>query len=119
MKEFVTTCDLTCNGEKIDDFKTFTEDARVLRKAINLMKTTGRAKVTPRYGFSLDYVVPANGAEFDFDSVEDGTFTVEYDGGERVTFGDVSVTEVGESKADEENEMVRTIKFIAGSRIKE
>jgi hypothetical protein len=119
MDKYSCTVAFVCNGKEIDDFKTYTEDARALRKAVQLMKKTGIMKVTPRYGFSLAYVVPRDEPEFDFDSVEDGTVVIEHDNGGRTTFTGCSVLEVGEEKYDGENEPVKDIKFIAAARIKE
>lgn len=108
--EFVTRCTLECNGQAIEDFKSYKEAAVVHRKTVNLMHKTGFAALTPRYGFSVDYVVPT-GPEFDFAAVKNGRFTVEYEGGGRRTYTGVSMLQRGESTIDGENEMVRTIDF--------
>jgi hypothetical protein len=117
--EYVNRCTLTVNGQAIEDFKSFTDNERELRKAVNLMNRTGRCRVTERPGCKLDYVVPLDGEEFNFDDVEDGTLTVEYENGTRTTFSGVSTAKIGEAKIDGENEVVRTIEFIAEKRVKE
>lgn len=119
MDEYVSTVSLTCNGQEIDDFQTFEEDARVLRKAVKLMKKTGVMGVTPTYGFSVGYVIPKNKPEFDFDAVQDGTFVVDYENGHRTTFTGCSVLEVGSEKYDGDKEATKEIKFIAAGRVKE
>lgn len=119
MEEYISTVSLECNGHALDDFKAFEEDTRTLRKAIKLMKKTGLLGVTPVYGFNLDYVVPKNRAEFDFDAVQDGTVVVDYENGSRTTFTGCSVLEVGSVKYDGENEAVKNIKFIAAGRVQE
>lgn len=111
--EFVTRCKLECNGKAIEDFKSYKESAVVHRKAVNLMHKTGFATQTPRFAFSLDYVVPTAGPEYDFAAVENGRFTAEYEGGRRRTFTGVSVLQIGDSTIDGENEMVRAIDFSA------
>lgn len=117
--EYVNRCTLTVNGQAIEDFKSFTDNERELRKAVNLMNKTGRCRVTERPSCKVDYVVPLSGPEFDFDEVEGGTLTVEYENGTRLTFSGVSTSKVGEMKIDGENEAVRTIEFIAEKRVKE
>jgi len=119
MDEYVSTVSLECNGQEIDDFNTFEEDARVLRKAVQLMKKTGVMGVTPRYGFTVGYVIPKNKPEYDFESVQDGTFTVDKDNGRRITFTGVSTLEVGSVKYDGDKEATKDIKMIAGKRIEE
>ena len=119
MDEYVSTVSLECNGQAIDDFNTFEEDARVLRKAVKLMKKTGIMGVTPTHGFTVGYVVPKNKPEFDFDSVQDGTFVVDYENGSRTTFTGCSVLEIGSVKYDGDKEATKDIKFIAGNRVPE
>ena len=117
MDEFLSTVSLECNSQVIDDWSTFEEDARVLRKAVNLAKKTGVMSVTQRHGFTVGYAVPKNKPEFDFDSVQDGTFTVDYENGRRVTFTGCSVVEVGALKFDGDKEAIKDIKFIASARV--
>lgn len=119
MDEYVSTVSLECNGQEIDDFQTFEEDPRVLRSAVKLMKKTGVMGVTPQYGFTVSYVIPRNKPEFDFESVQGGTFVVDYENGTRVTFTGVSVLEIGSVKSDGQKETTKDIKFIAANRVKE
>lgn len=119
MDKYVSTIDFIANGQQIDDFQTFEEDARVLRKTVNLMKKTGVMSVTPRYGFKLGYVVPTDKPRFDFEGIEGGTVVIEKDSGGRITFTDVSVLEVGSLKFDGDKEATQDISFIAGNRIEE
>ena len=117
--EYVNRCTLAVNGQSIDDFKSFTDNERELRKSVNLMNKTGHCRVTERPGCKLDYVVPMDADEFNFEEVEGGTLTVEYENGTRITFSGVSTAKIGEAKIDGENEVVRTIEFIAEGRAKE
>lgn len=119
MSEYVSLCTLAINGQEITDFKTFTDNEREIRKPVPLMNKTGRCRVTARPGCKLDYVVPMDGEEFDFDSVENGTLTVQYENGRRTTYSGVSTAKVGEAKLDGEKEVVRTIEFIAEKRVEE
>jgi hypothetical protein len=111
--EYVDRCTLECNGQAIEDFKAFKEGAVVHRKAVNLMHKTGFSSQTPRHTFSVDYVVPTAGTEYDFAAVENGRLTVTYEGGRRRTYTGVSCGQIGESTVDGENAMTRTIDFIA------
>jgi len=112
---YVVRCEVEVNGSQVTDFKGFTESAVTTAKPVNLMHSTGVAKVTKRFGFSLQYVIPMTGP-VDWYDVSDSTASVVYDNGERVDFGGVEVTEVGEASTDGENEMVQTITFMAATR---
>lgn len=112
---YVTRASLEINGASITDFKAFTEKTRTIRKAVPLMYKTGAAELTQRFSGDLDYVVPRSAA-VEFDAITAGTLTIEFDSGERVDFGGVHVTEVGDAAIDGENELVRKISFVAETR---
>jgi len=114
--KYILKCTLSANGTEITDFKAFAEGERILRKQINLMNKTGHATMTPRYGVTLDYVVPSAGDEFDWDAIENGTLVAEYDGGRRVLFSGVSTLTVGEAALDQDNELVKKISLGASDR---
>lgn len=114
--EYINRCILAVNGRNIDDFKSFTDNERELAKPVNLMNKTGHCAVTQRPGCKVDYVVPLDGEEFDFESVKDGTVTADYENGKRVIFTGVRTLKIGEDKIDGENELVRTIEFGAEKR---
>jgi hypothetical protein len=105
MALYVTRAALEINGAVETNFKSFTEKSRVMRKMVPLMYHSGTANLTQRYQVELDYVWPAVGA-FDFDQVQGGTLTVEYDDGTRVDFGGVSTLETGDVTVDGENEKI-------------
>lgn len=119
MEQYISTITLDINGQQMDDFNSFTEKERVFKKAVGLMNTTGILKTRERHFFDLDYVIPANKPEFDFVAVEDGTVTVDYENGKRVSFGEVHCLAIGEAKADGDKEMTKTISFVAGTRTEE
>ena len=119
MEAYITSVTLEINGQKLDDFNAFTEKERVFKKPVNLMNTTGTVKVKERTHFSLDYVIPANKPEFDFQSVEEGTVTIDYENGKRISFGEVNCLSIGEAKFDGDKEVVKTIEFVAGTRTEE
>ena len=112
-EEYVRKVSLEINGQEITDFKTVTQGERTLRVPVKLMGKTGFAKITQRPTCSLDYVVPKDNPEFDFDSVEDGTLTIDYENGTRVTYNGVCTEKIGQMKHDEENDLVKEISFIA------
>jgi len=118
MDEYISRVTLIVNGEEIEDFSAFEEDERELKKTVKLMNKTGVLAVKPRYGFSLDYVVPKSGA-FDFADVEDGTASVEFENGDRVTFGGVECLKIGKAKYDGDKETTKTIDFAAATRSEE
>lgn len=119
MEGYIASITLEINGAKREDFNAFTEKERVFRKAVNLMNTTGTLKVKGRHLFSIDYVVPADKPEFDFEGLEDGTVTIDYENGRRICFGEATCLSIGEAKFDGDKEVVKTIEFVAGTRTEE
>jgi len=116
MSEYVSGVTLEVNGQEITDFKSVTEGGRTMRKQVPLMNKTGHINTTPRHTADVDYVVPADAPEFDFDSVVGGTLTIDKGNGRRVQYGGVCTLEVGDAKYDGDNEVVRSIKFSAETR---
>lgn len=116
MSEYVSGVTLEVNGQEITDFKTVTEGGRTLRKQVALMNKTGHVNVTPRHTVSVDYVVPKDAPEFDFDAVVGGTLTIDKGNGRRIQYGGVCTLEIGESKYDGDNEVVRAISLSAETR---
>lgn len=115
--ESVSRVELTVNGKAIDDFKTCSEKEIELGKAVNLMNKTSRIKKLPRYGVSVEYVVPAGRREFNFKKVVDGTLVINQLDGVKIVFNGVSVLKIGELKYDEDNEATKTIDFMATGRV--
>ena len=116
MSEYVSRVSLEVNGQVIEDFDSVEEKEIEIRKPVHLMNKTGTAKITPRYGITVDYVIPSDGPGFDFTSVEDGTLTIDRQNGTRVSFGSVYCTKVGQVKYDGDNVAKQTIELIASSR---
>lgn len=117
--EYINRCILAINGQNIEDFKSFTDNERELARPVNLMNKTGHCTVTQRPGCKVDYVVPLDADEFDFESVKDGVLVVEYENGKRKIFTGVRTLKIGEEKIDGDNEVVRTIEFGAEKRREE
>ena len=114
--EYINRCTLAINGQNIEDFKSFTDNARELARQVNLMNKTGHCSVTQRPGCKVDYVVPEDGEEFDFEAVVDGTLTVEFENGKRIIFTGVRTLTIGENTVDGDNELIRAIEFGAEKR---
>ena len=114
--EYVNLVTLEVNGQSIDDFQSVTEKEIELRKEVRLVNKTGVVKVKARYGVSVDYVVPKSGPEFDFETVEDGTLTIDLENGVRKQFTGVYTLKVGDAKYGEDKEVTRTIELIAMKR---
>lgn len=110
----VIRASLEVNGKLITDFKGVTEKSRNIAKAVPLMYSTGSAQLTQRFAVSVQYVVPQINP-FDFNTVQGGTLTVEYDSGDRNTYGGVYTDVIGDASVDGEAELVRTIDFHAES----
>jgi hypothetical protein len=116
MPDAVTRITLEVNSVTYEFFSAFTEDARTISRQVNYMNTTGKARMLARHTFSLDKI-RSFGDTLDFDTIFDGTVTVEYETGERITFGQVHTMEVGAETADGESDMTSTIAFGAQTRI--
>lgn len=118
MSEYVSRVLLEVNGQEISDFKSVTEDEVELAKVVKLMNSTGSTGVTPRYGVQVEYVVPSDAPEFDFETVNNGTLTIDKMNGVRETFTGVRTLKIGSTKYDGDNEAVRTITFGAAGKVK-
>jgi hypothetical protein len=119
MSEYVRKVLLEINGQEITDFKTVEEGERTLRVPVKLMNSTGFATVTQRPTVKVDYVIPKSTPEFDFDDVEEGTLTIDYENGTRITYSGLSCEKVGQVKYDEDNDAVKTVEFLAETRVEE
>ncbi|KAF0145118.1 MAG: phage protein [Nitrospirae bacterium] len=117
--EYVSKATLEVNGQLVDDINSVTEKKVEVRKAIKLMNKTGVVKGTPQYGMQVEYVLPKDAPEFDWEEVENGTLTVDKENGVRVTFTGVYTLEVGDAKYDGEKETTRNIELVAMGRVKE
>jgi len=114
--EYVNQVVLEVNGQGIDDFKSVTENEVEIRKEVKLMNKTGVSRVSPVYGVQVEYVIPKDAAEFDFENVSDGTLTIDLNNGVRKQYTGVSTLKIGETKYDGENEATRTIDLVAEKR---
>jgi hypothetical protein len=117
MAEFDILCELTANGRVIEDFKSVEEKEVAHYKQINLMGKTVFGKLTPRYGVTVEYVVPpAN--EFDWQLLVDGTLVIkDIASGKRTIYSGIYILQEGSAKRDGENEIVKTIDLGAKKRI--
>lgn len=119
MDEYLSKIALVINGQQIDDFKSVEEKEYEVRKTIELARKTGFVKVRPHYGLSLEYVVPANSAEFDFSAVENGTIVLDFGNGRRRSYNGCCCLKVGTTKYDGVSETTRSIEFCASERMEE
>lgn len=117
MSSYITRCQFEMNGSVISDFKSVTEKEYTVSKVVPLMYKTGSAKMTKRWQVEVVYVVPPVNP-FVWDDVVggNGTLSLEYDSGERVDYGGVSVLTVTPSAIDGENELTRTVAFTVESK---
>ena len=111
-----TRCSLEFNGAVYEDFTGFSENSASLAIQVPLMNKTGTAKVMPRYGFSVDSVQSNVPASVNLRAIFEGTFTVEYENGDRVDFGGVATAETGDKSTDGESPTANSISFIAETR---
>jgi len=115
--EYVSLITLEVNGQEITDFNKVKEPKREVRKVIKLMNKTGFITLNPAYtDGTIEYVVPKDSSEFDFDGVTDGTLTIDKGNGSRVTYSGVVVTEIDEPEYGDEKEAIRKITWGAAKR---
>ena len=115
---YVNRITLEVNGIVFEDFDSYTDNSVTYYKQVNLMNKTGHAAMTPRYGFTVSAKKP-NTPTLVLDNVVNGTFTVEYENGDRTTYGGVYTLETGDGTADGETEFTRTYTFGAETKVEE
>jgi len=113
---YVSQVLLEVNGQSVTDFSSVEENEYEVYKAVNLMNGTGHLKTRERYGLKLDYVVPSDSEEFDFNTVAGGVITIDKQNGKRTTYTGVYVTKIGSAKYDGEKEVTKTVEFSAKAR---
>lgn len=109
MAEYVAKLTLEANGESITDFSAFTDMTRSHHVQVELMNKTGHAKITPRYQFSVDYVIPESTPEYDWAGLANATFTKEYENGNRQTYGGVYLLDEGDTSFDGTTAATKTL----------
>lgn len=114
--EYASRVILEINGQQIDDFNSVTEKEVEIKKEVKLARKIGVVSVVPKHGVQVEYVVPKDAPEFDFETVEDGTLTIDLENGVRKQFTGVYVLKVGDTKYDGEKEATRTIELLAMRR---
>ena len=119
MSEYVSKVALEVNGQSIEDFNSVSENEVELRKAVKLARKRGFVKVTPGYGVKVEYVIPKNAPEFDFESVEGATLTIDFENGRRTVYTGVFHMKTGEAKYDGEKEATKNIELGATGRIQQ
>ncbi len=119
MGEYVSRVALEINGQLIEDFNSVSENEIETRKPVKLARKRGFVTVIPNYGVKVEYVIPKNTPEFDFESVEGATLTIDFENGRRTVYTGVFHMKTGEAKYDGEKEATKTIELGATGRIKE
>lgn len=118
--QYISRIALEVNGQEIEDFMTFTEKEVELARPVKLMGKTGHANTVARYQAQVDYVIPADVAEFDFTQLTaatPGTLTVDRLNRTRITFRGVVTLKIGDLEYDSEKEAKKKITFGATSRV--
>ena len=110
--EYVSQVTLDVDGQSITDFKECSESE------VELMGKTSFCKVTPRYGVKVNYVIPSDAEEFDFNSVGNGRLTIDRQNGKRITYTGLYPLKIGETKYGKD-EAKKEIEFGAEDRIEE
>lgn len=117
MSLYVNKCTLEVNGATFEDFSSFTDNSVQKHIMVPLMNKTGYAKMTPRYGFSVEVKYPRTPSGIDLDNVENGTFTVEYDNGSRTLYQGVYTLDTGDKATTGDSETVTTKAYGATNKI--
>jgi hypothetical protein len=116
MSVYIAQILLEVNGQNIDDFRSATEKEIEQRKEVKLMNKVGVVSINPIYKVEVEYVVPSDVPEFDFENVSNGTLTLDLENGVRKTYSGVYTLKVGDTKYGDEKEATRVITFVAMKR---
>jgi hypothetical protein len=119
MSEYVSLVNLEVNGQSITDFQTVEEGEFELARQVKLMNKTGSCNIYPRHSVKVEYVIPSDAPEFDWTTVQNGTLTIDYLSGTRVTYMGVNIGKMGAAKHDGEKESTRSIDLICEQRLEE
>ncbi len=114
--EYVSIVILEINGQQIDDFKKVREGEREIRKTIQLARKIGVVRVVRGYPLEVDYLIPLDAPEFDFEAEfedGDGTLTIDYENGTRKVYSGVTLIKVGKTEYPDEEGAYKTIELIA------
>jgi len=115
-EEYVSQVTLEIDGKKITDFASVQEGKYEVYKRVKLMSGKGHIKVAPDHSVTLEYKIPKDTPEFDFNSVRAGKIVIDYDNGTRVTYSGVYTEEIGEAKHTGDDASTKTIVFSAKTR---
>lgn len=117
MSDYITKVTLDLDGEVEDNFKSVEEKEIETGKAVELANKTGFAEITPRYGLSIEYVIPKTGERnWSKFVIADAVVTIYRSGGSKVTYRGVRLIKKGSAKADGKEEMGYTVEFTAADR---
>jgi hypothetical protein len=117
MSDYVSRVLLEINGVSVEDFNSVEEQDFELAKPVNLMNKTGHIAMLPRYGVSVDYIIPSDSTPFDFTAVIGGVLTIDHQNNRRVIYVGVRTTKIGKVTYDGEKEATQTIEFSAEDRL--
>lgn len=117
MSDYITNATLDFDGIVVDGFRKFEENEFEVGKTVEMARKTGFAKITPRYGFKLEYPVPSVG-EPDFSPLidSDGVVSVFRDGGSKIVFRGCRLLKKNPGGFDGKEENVVTLEFMAAER---
>jgi hypothetical protein len=116
-KKYVSRVRVMRNGNRIQDMKQFKSDTIEYRAEVDTMDGSGTVEKNKKVKFSLDYAIPKVNAKLDWSDVVDETWTIELEGGRRVTYTGVDILSKGETTYDSQKEAVFTLSFIAESEV--
>lgn len=117
MPQGVTLFTLEINSVPYQFIGSVTIGERVLTKQTEYIGITGFSNQTPRETFSIDRI-RTFGDTIEFDGIVNGTLTMEFETGDRLTYTGVHTMTEGAETADGLTEMTSTIDFGASGRIK-
>lgn len=115
-EEYVAQVLLEINGRKITDFKSVEEGEYEVHKRVKTMSGKGHVTVVPDPSVTVEYIIPLDTPEFDFDTVKNGTLTIDYLNGKRVKYSGVYTEKVGSAKHTGDDASTKTIVFSAKTR---
>lgn len=111
--KYVKRSRVTRNGQTVQHLKNYENGEQEYASEVKLMDGDGSSESVKRFRFLIDYAIPQIGAKLDWSDVRDETWTVELQGGQRITYTGVDCLKCSAFKTDMDNEAVITLSFIA------
>ena len=110
---------LEVNGVNVENFNQVDITEVTYAKRVDLMNITDHAVMTQRHGLAVTYVQPQGGFPTEVKVIRNGTITLQYDDGTRVTFSGVYSLNSDTGSINGTDEFTFVVNYSAVDRIDE